>query len=560
MSISLSLVAVFIPILLMGGIVGRLFREFAVTLSVAIVVSMVVSLTTTPMMCARLLRAEGQRDARPALPGQRAGVRVDPRVDTSDSLRWVLRHQRATLLVTLATMAATVYLYAMIPKGFFPAAGHREPDRRDSGRSGHLVPGDAAPGRAVRGHRPARSRRRHGPGLRRRRRHAEHGADVRQSEAARRAPRSRRRVIARLRGKLAAVPGATLYLQAVQDLRIGGRASNAQYQYTLQGESVKELNDWAPRVYTRLRTLPQLADVNSDQQKRGLEASLAIDRSTASRLGITTQMIDDTLYDAFGQRPVSTMYTQLNQYHVVMEVEPRFWQNPDALEVHLRALERRARSCRSARSHTTRRRPPRWRSTTRGSSRAVTISFNLAPGVALGDAVAAIDAGRARDRRAVEHRRKLPGHGAGVPGLAGHRAHPDRRGDLLTVYIVLGMLYESYVHPITILSTLPSAGVGALLALLICRHRSHRDRPHRDHPAHRDREEERHPDDRFRARRRAHGREASRGGDLPGVPAAVPADHDDDDGGAARRPAAGARHRDRVGAAAARSASRLSAA
>jgi multidrug efflux pump len=271
-------------------------------------------------------------------------------------------------------------------------------------------------------------------------------------------------VIARLRGKLGAVPGATLYLQAVQDLRVGGRLSNAQYQYTLRGESVRELNTWAPRVYNRLRTLPQLADVNSDQQVHGLEAALSIDRSTAARLGITTQQIDDTLYDAFGQRPVSTMYTQLNQYHVVMEADPRFWQNPDALRyidirsstgslVPLSAFTRYVPSTTAlAVNH-------------QSQFPAVTISFNLASGVALGDAVTAI-ADAERD--------------LGVPAdISGSfqgtaRAYQAALASepllvavaILAVYIVLGMLYESYIHPITILSTIPSAGVGALLALM----------------------------------------------------------------------------------------------
>ena len=223
------------------------------------------------------------------------------------------------------------------------------------------------------------------------------------------------------------MPGATLYLQAVQDLRIGGRASNAQYQYTLRGESVKELNDWAPRVYGRLRTLPMLADVNSDQQDRGLEATLAIDRSTASRLGITTQAIDDTLYDAFGQRPVSTMYTQLNQYHVVMEAEPQFWQNPDGLRyiyvrgagnalVPLSAFTHYAPSTTAlAVNH-------------QAQFPAVTISFNLAPGVALGDAVAAIEQAEREMGLPATHRRQLPGDGAGLSGRARERAGADRGG------------------------------------------------------------------------------------------------------------------------------------
>jgi multidrug efflux pump subunit AcrB len=274
-------------------------------------------------------------------------------------------------------------------------------------------------------------------------------------------------VIARLRGKLGSIAGATLYLQAVQDLRIGGRASAAQYQYTLQGDDVKDLNDWAPQVYDKLRKLPELADVNSDQQTHGLEASLVIDRETASRLGITSQMIDDTLYDAFGQRQVSTMYTPLNQYHVVMEVDPRFWQNPAALryiyvrtpgsgQVPLSAFTRYAPSTAPlAVNH-------------QGQFPSVTVSFNLPPGTALGDAVTAIET--------AERDIGLPPsiHGSFQGTAQAYQASLDNEplliaAALVTVYIVLGVLYESCVHPLTILSTLPSAGVGALLALMFCR-------------------------------------------------------------------------------------------
>ena len=272
-------------------------------------------------------------------------------------------------------------------------------------------------------------------------------------------------VIARLRGKLGRLPGATLYLQADQDLRVGGRRSNAQYQYTLQGDNVTELNDWAPQVYNKLRTVPQLADVNSDQQTHGLRASLVIDRSTASRLGITPQMIDNTLYDAFGQRFVSTMYTQLNQYHVVLEVDPQFWQSPDSLryifvkanggQVPLSAFTHyEAATAPLAINH-------------QGPFPSVTISFNLPAGVALGDAVTAIG----------EAEREIglpPGIRGSFQGTA--QAYQDSLATeplliaaaLATVYIVLGVLYESYIHPLTILSTLPSAGVGALLALMLC--------------------------------------------------------------------------------------------
>jgi multidrug efflux pump len=274
-------------------------------------------------------------------------------------------------------------------------------------------------------------------------------------------------VIGRLRSQLSGVPGANLYLQAVQDIRVGGRMSGAQYQFTLRSDSVKELSQWTPQVLRRLRTLPQLADVNSDEQNRGLEASLVIDRDTAARLGITTQMIDDTLYDAFGQRQVSTMYTPLNQYHVVMEAAPRFWQSPDALrDIYVRSANG-AQVPLSAIAHY-------QPSTTalavnhQGQFPAVTFSFNLTPGVALGEALEAVEE--------AEREVGLPASiQASFQGTAQEFQVSLANEPLLilaalvAVYIVLGILYESYIHPITILSTLPSAGVGAILALLLCR-------------------------------------------------------------------------------------------
>ena len=274
-------------------------------------------------------------------------------------------------------------------------------------------------------------------------------------------------VIGRLRGKLSMVPGASLYLQPVQDIRVGGRLSNAAFQFTLQGDNLKELNEWSSRMVARLRRMPQLTEVNSDQLDRGLQANLAIDRDTASRLGITTQMIDDTLYDAFGQRQVSTIYTQLNQYHVVMEVAPRFWQNPETLkDIYVRSAAG-AQVPLSAFTHF----EPGTTALAinhQGQFPAVTLSFNLAPGASLGDAVQAIET--------AERDIGLPASiQAGFQGTA--QAFQASLANepllilaaLVTVYIVLGVLYESYIHPITILSTLPSAGVGAILALLLCR-------------------------------------------------------------------------------------------
>ncbi|HXO18649.1 MAG TPA: efflux RND transporter permease subunit, partial [Thermoanaerobaculia bacterium] len=272
-------------------------------------------------------------------------------------------------------------------------------------------------------------------------------------------------IIARLRPKLGRLPGASLFLQPVQDLRVGGRSSGAQYQYTLEGDDSAELLQWAPRVTQKLRTLPELVDVNTDQQNKGLQELLVVDRATASRLAITSQMVDDTLYDAFGQRPVSTMYQQLNQYHVVMEVEPRYWQNPEGLKyIYVRANDGRLVPLSAFARFVSTNAPLAVNH--QGQFPAVTISFNLPAGVALGSAVTAIN-------RAQQEMR-LPGtmHGSFQGTAQAFQASLANEpililAALLTVYIVLGVLYESYIHPVTILSTLPSAGVGALLALLV---------------------------------------------------------------------------------------------
>ena len=333
LSMSLSLVAVFIPILLMGGMVGRLFREFAVTLSVAILVSLVVSLTTTPMMCARVLSGKHREHGRI----YRASEWVfDAMLSGYDkTLSWALRHHVIMLLLTFATIALNIYLYIVVPKGFFP--------QQDTGRLiGSIQAAQDISFQAMRDKiKELVAIVQSDPAV-------EHvlgftggggGGTTRNTGRVfivLKSPDERSvdadGVIARLRGKLAKVPGATLYLQSVQDLRVGGRASNAQFQYTLQAESLRELTSWAPRILQQLRQVPQLVDVNTDQQDRGLRTNIAIDRNTASRLGISPALIDNTLYDAFDQRQVSTMYTQLNQYHVVMEVEPRYWQRPETLK------------------------------------------------------------------------------------------------------------------------------------------------------------------------------------------------------------------------------------
>ena len=466
LSISVSLVAVFIPILLMGGIVGRLFREFAITLSIAILVSLVVSLTTTPMMCARLLMPS-PREQRGWLyrASERAFDWILARYDAS--LRTVLRHQRLTLFVTLATMAATAFLYVWIPKGFFP--------QQDTGRlNGSILADQDTSFQAMR-------RRvsqfveivRHDPAVDSVLAYVGGGGNQNSArmfvslKPIDEGGADATSVIARLRRNTSGVAGATLYLQSVQDLRIGGRASAAQYQYTIQSEDVRALNDWAPQLYARLRKLPELADVNSDLFTKGLQAGLTIDRATAARLGVSTSAIDNTLADAFGQRPVSTTFTALNQYHVVMEAAPRFWQSPEGLDhiylsssaggqVPLSAVTRYAPSTAPlAVNH-------------QSQFPSVTMSFNLPGGVALGDAVAAI--------QSVEREMSLPASIRGsFQGTA--QAYQDSLASqplliaaaLAAVYVVLGILYESCVHPITILSTLPSAGVGALVALLLCR-------------------------------------------------------------------------------------------
>jgi len=464
LSISTSLVAVFIPILLMGGLVGRLFREFAIVLSIAILVSLVVSLTTTPMMCAALLRAR-RSPAREGLTG-----RILRAYDAS--LGWVLRHPATVVLIAVATFALNVVLFVVIPKGFFP--------QQDNGRlSGSVI---AAQDVSFQAMRQKLTRYveivRADPAVATVTAYTGGGAGGRGTTTNNGRmfialePRTERdvtadQVITRLRPQLAKVPGATLYLQAVQDVRAGGRPTNAQYQYTLQGDDLETLSTWAPRMLEAVRGLRELRDVSSDQQDRGLQVPLTIDRQTAARLGISTRLIDDTLYDAFGQRQVSTIYTALNQYHVVMEVAPQFWQSPAALSllyvrpaggaaVPLTAVTRWAASAAPLQVNH------------QGLFPAVTLSFNLAPGVALGQATAAI--------QAAARRIALPGsiHGTFTGVAQAFQASLATQPILIlaavvAVYIVLGVLYESLVHPITILSTLPSAGVGALLALLLFR-------------------------------------------------------------------------------------------
>jgi multidrug efflux pump len=468
LSMSLSLVAVFLPILLMGGMVGRLFREFAVALTAAILISLLISLTTTPMMCAIFLRSDHtQRHGRVYRVSEWIFQSMRSRYE--QSLSWGLRHPRLMLTLTLSTIAVSVYLFIIIPKGFFP--------QQDSGRlSGNIQAAQDISFQAMR-------------------QKLTEVVDIIKSDPAvdnvigfsggggsssnttntgrmfiGLKPLDERKlsadeVIGRLRGQLSKVPGAPTYLQATQDLRIGGRSSSAQYQYTLQGDDLNELNTWAPRVDQKLRTVRELVDVNSDQQDKGVQSSVVFDRSTASRLGVTPQLIDDTLYDAFGQRQVSIMYTPLNQYHVVMGVAQQYWQHPGTLhDIYVRStLGTQVPLSAVAHYETT---ATSLAVNHQGQFPGVTFSFNLAPGVALGDAVRGIETAMQQIGLPNDIRGSLQGTAKAFQASLANQPFLILAA-LVTVYIVLGILYESYIHPITILSTLPSAGVGALLALLL---------------------------------------------------------------------------------------------
>jgi multidrug efflux pump len=525
LSMTISLIAVFIPILMMGGIIGRLFREFAVTLSVALCVSLVVSLATSPMMCALLLKHD--RDRPPGLFHRVTERFFDAMLHGYErSLGWALRHPRLIVTILLATVVVNVELYRIVPKGFFP--------QQDTGR----ITGNIQADQAI--------------SFQLMRQKLQQFIDIISKDSAvdtavgftggqgqtnggfvfiSLKPKSERKigadqVIVRLTRELAQVPGATLFLQAVQDIRVGGRAANAQYQYTLQADNVEELYTWVPRILAELQKLPILTQVNSDQQNKGLETDITIDRDTAARLGISVAQIDNTLYDAFGQRQVSTIYNARNQYHVVMEVAPPYWQNPDTLrDVYVsksgggvggtqgtNAVAGTVRGTRVATGAAASIAADAARNlalnsignTGKGSAStgaavstsaeamvplsavikygpgniplainhqglfvASTISFNLAPDVSLSDATAAV--------ADVMTRLGVPASVRGTfQGTA--RAFQDSLANqpwlilaaLIAIYIVLGVLYESYIHPVTILSTLPSAGVGAVLALIIC--------------------------------------------------------------------------------------------
>ena len=467
LSLTVSLIAVLIPLLFMRDIVGRLFREFAVTLAVTIMVSCIVSLTLTPMMCAKLLKQKGTgKEGRLYKASERFYDRV---VAVYGSLlQWVLQHQTATLAVTVGTLLLTLYLYAVVPKGFFPvqdtgvilgiseapetvsfdamvnlqqALGEvilKDPDV--SGLSSFIgIDGTNTTPNSGRIQISLKSR------------------DERKASAS--------DIIRRLEPEVAKVQGITLYMQPVQDLTVEDRVSRTQFQYSLEDADADELSSWASKLLARLQTVPQLRDIASDQQNRGLREDVIIDRDTASRLGVPLQAIDDTLYDAFGQRQVSTIFTQLNQYHVVLEVDPQLQQNPDSLkyiyvrsssgtQVPLSAFSRvQPSNAALAINH-------------QGQFPVVTLSFNLAPGVSLGDATHAIDDVQREIGLPPSIHSSFQGTAAAFQNSLSSEPWLILAA-VIAVYIVLGVLYESYIHPVTILSSLPSAGVGAIFALML---------------------------------------------------------------------------------------------
>ncbi len=466
LSMSLSLVAVFIPILMMGGIVGRLFREFAMTLSIAIFMSMVVSLTATPMMCAIFLRHEDPSGRGPLYA---ASERFFERIldAYARGLRFVLDRQRAALLTLLVTIAVNAALFMAVPKGFFP---QQDPGRLTGGIQAEqdisfqamqeklkqfvaAVQSDPDVTNLVAfcgGNGGTNSGRMF--------------ASLTDSDSR---TLTIDEIIARIRKKTSGVPGAKLFLQAVQDIRIGGRSSNAQYQFTLQSPDFAALTEWAPKIMAKLRGVKQIVDLNTDQQNNGQQAWLTIDRDSASRLGLTAADIDAALYDAFGQRPVSTMYAAMNQYHVVMEVAPQYWQSPDTLKTLFVRTPKGQNVPLSAFTTLTPRSTPLVINH-QGLFPSVTLSFNLPPGGALGDAVDAINAATREMRMPATIQGRFSGTAQAFQDSLANEPILILTA-LIAVYIVLGVLYESYIHPITIISTLPSAGVGALLALILCR-------------------------------------------------------------------------------------------
>jgi multidrug efflux pump len=466
-SLTVSLIAVLIPLLFMGDVVGRLFREFAVTLSVTILVSAVVSLTLTPMMCARILRHRAAAHEgwfyRATERGFEASIAW-----YGKTLSWVLRHQTATLVVTVGTLVLTILLYIVAPKGFFPvqdtgvilaiseapeSVSFRALAERQQALAREILKDEDVASLSsfigVDGVNMTPNNGRLQINLKPR---EERHADATQ-------------IIHRLQKAVEGVEGITLYMQPVQDLTVEDRVSRTQFQYSLQDADPRELAEWSGRLADKLRTLPALRDVAMDQQSQGLRAGLVIDRDMASRLGIVPQMIDDTLYDAFGQRQVSTIFTQLNQYHVVLEVAPAFQESPEALKsIYVKSPT----GAQVPLSAFTRLEPSTTPLTInhQGQFPSVTLSFNLAPGASLGAAVTAIQAAEREIGLPPAVRASFQGTAQAFQAALANQPFLILAA-VVTVYIVLGILYESYIHPVTILSTLPSAGVGAILALII---------------------------------------------------------------------------------------------
>ncbi len=469
LSLTVSLIAVLIPLLFMQDVVGRLFREFAVTLSVTILVSAVVSLTLTPMMCSKILHHHKPSDKNWFYRASENSLNwIIDRYATI--LRFVLKHQPATLVLTVGTLALTLYLFLIIPKGFFPV--------QDTGVILGVSEAPATLSFTALGERQqalAKAILKDPDVVSLSSFIGIDGTNMLPNSGRMQInlkPREERKddsvaIIRRMQSEIADVKGINLYLQPVQDLTVEDRISRTQFQYTMEDADGQELSVWAPKLVEKLRNLPQLTDVASDQQELGMQASLTIDRDTASRLGILPQTIDDTLYDAFGQRQVSTIFTQLSQYHVILEVNPQFQQNPDALKlIYVHSTNGTQIPLSAFTQYSSQLSPIAVNH--QGQFPVVTLSFNLAPGVSLGQAVDAI--------KGAQNDIGLPASvHAGFQGTA--QAFQASLANepilvlaaLITVYIVLGVLYESYIHPVTILSTLPSAGVGALLALLITR-------------------------------------------------------------------------------------------
>jgi multidrug efflux pump len=467
LSLTVSLVAVLIPLLFMGDVVGRLFREFAVTLGVTILISAVVSLTLTPMMCGRLLKPVKEGQGNWLFRVTQRGF--DRCIDLYGvTLAWTLKHQTSTLLVAVATLGLTVYLYVIAPKGFFPAqdtgllqgvseapqsVSFTEMSKRQQALARAVLQDPAVESLSsfvgVDGTNPTMNI----------------GRMLINLKPREQRPENATQVARRLQASLAAVEGATLHLQPVQDLSVDARVSRTQYQYSLESPLGQELNAWAEKLVERLKTRPELTDVSSDQQDKGLRVMLDIDRVVAARYGITPQLIDNTLYDAFGQRQVSTIFTELNQYRVIMTVMPELAQGVEALNgiyvkgsdgkpVPLSGLVRISRTVGPLSINRM------------GQFPTVNVSFNAAPGYALGAAVAAVEAEAAALDKPESIRASFQGAAQAFKNSLANE-HLLILAALLTVYIVLGVMYESYIHPVTILSTLPSAGVGAVLALLL---------------------------------------------------------------------------------------------